>query len=167
MINAIISSQSVRSSSAEAFALCDKSTIGEKREGYVSYSPVEALYLTQSGKMTIVSNSKNIGNEVILTKLRKVDSKVEEKCVVYIDMRKRGYVLKEGMKFGGDFRAYRSTEKTHAPWIVQVVSNKDKLNWNEFAAKNRVAHSTHKKILLALVDSEWDVSYYETSWIKP
>jgi tRNA splicing endonuclease len=29
-----------------------------------------------------------------------------------------------------------------------------------------VAHSTRKKLLLAVVDEEGDVVYYENSWVK-
>ncbi|MBU1252016.1 MAG: tRNA-intron lyase, partial [Nanoarchaeota archaeon] len=38
---------------------------------------------------------------------------------------------------------------------------------HDFSAKNRVAHSTKKNLLLAIVDEEGDVSYYEVRWVKP
>jgi len=170
MITSVITTHTIRSGSAEAFSLHEKTGIGEKRESAITYNPTEALYLLQSGRMKIVNGAKAISNENAVKKLKKIDSKVEEKCLVYSDLRKQGYLLKEGLKFGGDFRAYRSIQnkkEEHALWIVQVVSSRDKLDWREFAAKNRVAHSTKKKILFALIDSEGDVSYYEVAWMKP
>jgi tRNA-intron endonuclease len=166
MITAHVSAHTIRSSSADAFLLCDKSGIGEKREGYVRFSPTEALFLLQAKKMQLVSVSNLISAEKALVRLKKIDSRVEEKCLVYSDMRKKGYFLKEGLKFGGDFRAYKSLS-AHAPWIVHVISAEKKIVWSDFAAKSRVAHSTNKKVLLALVDSEGDISYYEVSWMKP
>ena len=41
------------------------------------------------------------------------------------------------------------------------------LTWHDYAAKNRVAHSTKKRLLLAVVDEEGDVSYWESRWIRP
>ena len=55
----------------------------------------------------------------------------------------------------------------HAKWVVFVDHESKKLTWHDFAAKNRIAHSTKKNLLLGIVDEEGDVSYYEVKWIKP
>ena len=54
----------------------------------------------------------------------------------------------------------------HAKWLVYPIKQSEKSNWNEFISKNRIAHSTGKKILLALVDSEDNVLFYEIDWKK-
>ncbi|MBU3941057.1 MAG: tRNA-intron lyase, partial [Nanoarchaeota archaeon] len=41
------------------------------------------------------------------------------------------------------------------------------LTWHEFSAKNRVAHSTKKNLLIGIVDEENDVTYYEVKWVRP
>jgi tRNA-intron endonuclease len=41
------------------------------------------------------------------------------------------------------------------------------MTWHDFSAKNRIAHSTKKNLLIAIVDEEGDVSYYEVSWKRP
>jgi len=41
------------------------------------------------------------------------------------------------------------------------------MTWYEFSAKNRVAHSTRKRLLIAIVDEEGDVTYYEIKWTRP
>ncbi len=79
-------------------------------------------------------------------------------------------MVKTALKFGADFRVYdKETKpgKKHAKWLVFVERETNKLTWHEFSAKNRVAHSTKKKLLLAIVDEENDVSYYEVGWVKP
>ena len=40
------------------------------------------------------------------------------------------------------------------------------MNWRDFAAKSRVAHSTRKKLLVGVVDEEGDVTYYEVGWVR-
>ena len=85
-------------------------------------------------------------------------------------MREKGYVVKTALKFGADFRVYekgRRPGKSHAKWIVFADRETNKTSWQEFSAKNRVAHSTKKRLLLAIVDEESDVSYYEINWVRP
>ena len=85
-------------------------------------------------------------------------------------MRKKGYILKTALKFGADFRVYERGIKPgedHARWILFIVKESEPLSWHDFAAKNRIAHSTKKNLLIAIVDEEDDVSYYEVSWRKP
>jgi tRNA splicing endonuclease len=40
------------------------------------------------------------------------------------------------------------------------------MTWQDFASKNRIAHSTKKRLLIAVVDEENDVSYFEINWMK-
>ena len=85
-------------------------------------------------------------------------------------MRNRGYIVKTALKFGADLRIYERGVKPgeeHAKWILYPVYESNGLTWQEFAAKNRVAHSTRKKLLIGIVDDENDVTYYEIEWKKP
>jgi tRNA splicing endonuclease len=41
------------------------------------------------------------------------------------------------------------------------------MTWHEFSAKNRVAHSTKKHLMIGVVDDEGDVSYWEVRWLRP
>ena len=85
-------------------------------------------------------------------------------------MRNRGYIIKTALKFGADFRVYDRGVKPgedHAKWIVYPVHEASVFTWHEFSAKNRVAHSTKKRLLLGVVDDENDVTYYEVRWMRP
>ena len=78
--------------------------------------------------------------------------------------------MKTALKFGADFRVYDRGIKPgedHAKWIVYPVNETSYLTWYEFAAKNRVAHSTKKRLLIAIVDEEGSVTYYEIRWVRP
>ena len=90
--------------------------------------------------------------------------------IVFRDMRNRGYLVKTALKFGADFRVYDRGIKPgddHAKWILFPVSESKGFTWYTFSAMNRVAHSTRKNLLVGIVDSENDVTYYEISWTKP
>ena len=85
---------------------------------------------------------------------------------VFNDLRKKGYIVKTGLKFGEEFRVYEKNN-LHAKWIVYPIKQSENIKWKEFIAKNRIAHSIAKKLLIAIVDSEENIIYYEISWIKP
>ncbi len=170
MITANLSGSSISSKSEDAFSLYEKSCIGEKHGSSVSYMPVEALFLLEHGRLSIFSGSKNLSLESSLQKLKKHDKKLELKLLVYSDLKKKGYLPKTALKYGADFRVYEKGIKPgqqHAPWLVIISKASDKLNWHDFAAKVRIAHSTKKRLLLAIIDEENDVSYYQIDWFKP
>jgi tRNA-intron endonuclease len=170
MITAKFSGDKITSLSPEAFSLYEKSCFGEKKEQKIEYSLVEALHLLSTGKMQVFSGNKEIDADSLMKKLKRIDRKIETKLGVYSDLRKKGYIPKTALKYGADFRVYDKGEKpgnAHARWILFVTKESDTLNWHDFAAKNRIAHSTQKNLLIAIVDEESDVSYYEVSWLKP
>ncbi|MBS3090950.1 tRNA-intron lyase [Candidatus Pacearchaeota archaeon] len=170
MIQAKFSGTKIYSTSEEAFSLCEKSSFGENKNNKIEYALVEALFLVQEGKMQIFSGKKQINEELLIKKLKKIDKKTETKLSVFSDLRKKGYIIKTALKFGAEFRVYDKGTRpgnAHAKWILYTAKEHDSINWHEFAAKNRIAHSTNKNLLIAIVDEESDVSYYEVSWQKP
>ena len=170
MINAQFSGEKVFSNSSEAFSLHEKSRFGEKLNGRIEYSFSEALYLLKNGKAGLFFGNKEIEFIELLKKIRKHDKKIEIKSRVFEDLRKKGYIVKTALKFGADFRVYDKgirPGEDHAKWILYAVKENEVLRWHDFAAKNRIAHSTKKSLLLAIVDEEDGVSYYDVSWIRP
>jgi tRNA-intron endonuclease len=78
--------------------------------------------------------------------------------------------VKTALKFGADFRVYERGIKPgqdHAKWILYPVNEGGTLTWHDFSAKNRVAHSTRKKLLIGAVDTEGDVTYWQVNWVRP
>jgi len=169
MIQALFSGEKVVSNSSEAFSLHEKSRFGEKESGRVAYSLVEALYLVSSGKMKVFSGKKEVDFDFLMKKMGKIDKRVETKFYVFRDLRRKGYIVKTALKFGADFRVYEKGVKPgeeHARWVLYAVRETEEFGWHEFAAKNRVAHSANKNLLLGIVDEEGSVTYYEVRWMK-
>ncbi|MBS3119822.1 tRNA-intron lyase [Candidatus Woesearchaeota archaeon] len=158
--------------SEAAHVLFDKSCFGEKlKNGRVQLSLVEALYLFDRGSIDIVDGrGKPVDFDKFLKMARKVEKNIWIRYCVYRDLRDRGFIVKTALKFGADFRVYGRGVKPgedHAKWIVYAVHEGDTMTWYDFSAKNRVAHSTKKRLLLGIVDEETDVTYYEVKWLKP
>ena len=170
MITAQFSGEKIYSNSSDAFNLYEKSSFGEKKENKIEYSLAESLFLVSEDKMQILTGKNPISLEKLTKKIKRIDKKIEIKFTVYKDLRRRGYIVKSALKFGAEFRVYDKGVKPgeeHAKWILYVTKEHDQLSWHDFAAKNRVAHSTKKALLLAIVDEEGDVSYYQVEWTRP
>ncbi len=160
----------VAESSQAAQTLYDQSRFGELKEGKFQYSLVEALFLLEKDRMEILDKKKKLTVDQFVKKASKKDPRFWTRYCVFRDMRSRGYVVKTALKFGADFRVYDRGKKpgeVHAKWILYPVQESDGFSWYEFAAKNRVAHSTKKRLLLGIVDDESDVTFYEIGWIRP
>jgi len=158
-------------SSDEARNFYAKSAYGQMLEGgKVQLSLPEALYLLEKGKLEIKDGKNNISVEEFIRKARKAEPNFWIRYCVFKDMRNRGYIIKTALKFGADFRVYDRGVKPgedHARWIIFPVHEGETLTWYEFAAKNRVAHSTKKRLMMGIVDDESDVTYYEIRWMRP
>ena len=169
-IKTVFAVDNVYSDTQEAMDLYSKSRFGEVKDGRVFYSLVEAMYLLEQKKTDLIYEKKKLKHEEFLKLARKQEPNFNVRYAVFKDLRSRGYIVKTALKFGADFRVYDRGVKPgedHAKWIVFPVHETEVMSMYEFSAKNRVAHSTRKKLLLAVVDAENDVTWYEVSWIKP
>lgn len=138
--------------------------------GSVQLSEVEALYLMDRGKIS-VTDGRNVAfdEQRFVYRFRKYKELWIHYCV-YKDLRTRGYIVKTALKFGATYRVYDKgirPGQDHARWIVYPVREQQSLTWHEFSARNRVAHSTKKRLLIGVVDEENDVTYYEIRWTRP
>ena len=159
-------------SSDNARELYNQSRYGELLDdGRVQLSLIEGLYLIEKKRVYVYdSRNKLIEFDAFLKKAQKVEPNFWVRYGVYKDIRNRGYIIKTALKFGADFRVYDRGVKPgedHAKWVIFPVHEGSTLTWYEFAAKNRVAHSTKKRLLLGIVDAENDVTYYEVRWLRP
>ena len=170
IVKAIFTGENIYSNKKEAFALYEQSRFGEPKEGKIFYSYPEALYLAEKNKLEIKEKKKKLNFEKLMEIIKEQDKKIETKYAVFKDMRNRGYIVKTALKFGAEFRVYDKGVKPgqdHAKWILYPVKEQEILTWHDFSAKNRVAHSTKKNLLIGIVDEEGDVTYYEVEWLKP
>jgi tRNA-intron endonuclease, archaea type len=144
-------------------------TIAEN--GRVELSLIEGLYLMDKGRLHVKTEAgREVKPDSYIKKARKIEPNFWIRYIVFKDMRNRGYIVKTALKFGADFRVYDRGVKPgedHAKWIVFPAHEGSTLTWHDFSAKNRVAHSTKKRLLMGIVDAENDVTYYEIRWMRP
>ena len=153
-------------------ALYDKGCFGVMLSGGgLHLSLLEALYLVEKKSILVFDGrNKQVEIEQFIKKAKKYEPNFWVRYCVFKDIRKRGYIIKTALKFGADFRVYDRGIKPgedHARWVIYPVKEGEVLTWHEFTAKNRVAHSTKKRLMVGIVDDEGDVTYYEVRWMRP
>ena len=167
----------VREDFQNAQQFFDRSSFGEifgaqqgVKETRIEFALDEALYLMERGKLVIFDGKKKLTFEQFVKLANKTETNFWTKYQVYRDIRTRGYITKTALKFGADYRLYPRGVKPgqdHAKWVLFCTNEYDSYTWTQFAAMNRVAHSTRKKLLVGIVDKEGEVTYYEIRWKKP
>jgi uncharacterized protein len=99
-----------------------------------------------------------ITNKTLKTyKARRSDS-----SLVFEDMWKRGFYMTRGSKFGGNFLAYVDDPRcVHSKFIVRVVEKGTLFEKSEFILHTRMYTTTLKRTLIAVVDDDRTVRYFE------
>ncbi len=161
-----LNSAQLFSNSQKAITLQNSKKLGEFKDGKVIYSPFEALFLVEAGKAELIANKKQTKEQIIKI-FSKKDKEFLTKYIVFKELRKKSYIVKAGLKFGGDFRVYDKNKfnSNHAKYICYPIKSQ-KIELKDLIAKIRISHSTRKKLLLAIVDSEEDILFYEIDWVK-
>lgn len=172
-----LSGERIFSNSDKAINLFESRKIGELKEGKVIYTNFEAMYLQETKKAILadIKKYRQLSENESLALFSKKDRNFLTKYITYKYLKNKGYIVKTGLKFGEEFRVYCNPKKPrdflacpqHARWIVFPIKSNEKIAPKELISKSRITHSTGKKLLLAIVDSEEDITFYEIDWIKP
>jgi len=146
-------------SSGPASRLIQKG-FGRKVEGGVELSLIEALFLMEKEKMKLESPGGSVDCSRLMEGL---DQGRLLQYKVFKDLRERGYVVKTGFKFGAHFRVYdRGVYPTggHSRYLVHVITEGESFEMPEISRAVRLAQSVKKTLILAVVDREGDITYY-------
>jgi tRNA-intron endonuclease len=122
---------------------------------------VEAAYLLYKKKLDIESQSKVLGFEDFFTEASKMQQQFELKYIVYKDLRERGFYVQPSVT---DFRVYPRgghPGKTPAKSFVYVRSERIPMPLPDLLTSLNAADNVHKQMVLAIVDEESDLTYYE------
>ena len=147
--------------------LFEKEFFGKPFDSGLQLSFVEALYLFDEGFLDIYSiDGKKIGRKQFIDVVRKTQPDIDLRFTVFKDLKKRGFIVKTGFKFGSHFRVYtRHPDVSHAEYLVHVVDKDFSGFWSEISRAVRLAHSVNKEIVFAIVDKKID--YIKLIRIRP
>jgi len=137
--------------------------------GGLKLNLLEALYLLESGRIEVEMEGREADFNDILRYASKNIPSFEIYYTVYRDMRQRGYIVKDGSP-PFDFRVLPrggSPTKTPTKYWLAAFSERAVFDLNEIIEISRRAEELRKKLLIAIVDEEGDLTYYEASMARP
>lgn len=140
---------------------------GIKEGNYLKLKNYEALYLLFNGKIEIFDDKGNKIEKIedFVSKFLKEDPLLMIKYLIYRDIRSKGYVIREGYRFGNDFRVYErgKYDKKPAKYIIYGIFEGQVFNFGDLTELLRHTQALRKTLILAVVDRRTEVVYYTVS----
>ena len=128
---------------------------------------VEVLLLCERNRILVWEDNdknKNLYDfEGLLTYFTQYDEKLWQKYIIYMDLRKRGYIVRTGYGDGLDFRVYKrgaDFEKDSAKFLIFPVFEGNPIELRDLDKMSRVAMSSRKDLIVATVDRLSKPIYY-------
>lgn len=167
-MNGKLKGDMVTVASPKALKLHENSHFGQLVQDELQLPLIEALFLVEKDKLILSSEGSELSPEEFADMVW--EKGLFTKYLVFRDLRNRGYIVKTGFKYGSEFRLYergRSPGNGHSDFLVKVLTEDQHININAFSSYVRVAHGVNKKLMLAVVDDEQDITYYNVEWTRP
>ena len=148
-------------------------TLDKNSEGkeILVLEPVEVLLLCERHRILIYLDNNKEDNKLydfegLLTYFTQFDDRLWQKYVIYMDLRKRGYIVRNGYGEGLDFRVYKrgaDFEKDSAKFLIYPVFEGYPIDLKELDKMSRVAMSSRKDLVVATVDRLSKPIYYSVN----
>jgi tRNA-intron endonuclease len=145
----------------EALELYEQGYFGHPYGRGLELSLVEAAYLLDRSRIRVFSDEGELEFQEFFQLSSSLEKGFEFRYVVYKDLRERGYYVQPGRP---DFRVYPRgghPGKTAAEFYVYVISERMPLSLREILEPLRLAGQMRKRLMLAVVDEESDITFYE------
>jgi tRNA-intron endonuclease len=112
---------------------------------------IESYYLIQNGELQITLNDKVLSLKDLKMICKKQYDKFDSKYVVFQNLRKQGYIVSPGIKFGCDFAVYEQGPGVdHAPFLIQVLTKEELITASTIVLVGRLATTVKKQFIIAI-----------------
>lgn len=133
-------------------------------------SPVETLLLVERNRLEVLNENNEALNFQTLTKIfMKSNSDIWLKYLVYRDLRSRGYVVRAGYGGNIDFRLYPRGAKLGTDTsksLIYTVNEGAPIGLEDLDRVTKLAVSTRKRLTMAVVNRQGEVTYYQVSQVS-
>lgn len=139
-----------------------------QEDGSLLLSPCEALYLLERKRIKVV-NEEKLDFQSLLSRLASQRGQgLWAKYMIYRDLRRRGYVVREGVGLGLDFRVYEKGEygKKPAKYLVYGILEGLPIPIKKITQLLSHTQSLKKRLILAVVDRRGEIVYYTVSTLN-
>jgi tRNA-intron endonuclease len=129
--------------------------------------PIEILLLHERQRILLwEGNDKNKNQydfEGLLSYFSQYDERLWQKYIIYMDLRKRGYIVRTGYGDGIDFRVFKrgaDFKEDTAKYLIFPVFESNPIELRDLDKISRVAMSSRKDLIIATVDRLSKPTYY-------
>lgn len=145
----------------------EESVNGEQK---LILEPIEVLLLCERNRILLWKDNDK-SNEIydfesLLVFFTQYDPRLWQKYIIYMDLRKRGYVVRAGYGDGLDFRVYKrgaDFEKNAAKYLIYPIFEGSPIELKDLDKMSRVAMSSRKDLIVATVDRLSKPIYYSVN----
>ncbi|MDW8084342.1 MAG: hypothetical protein RMI49_03995 [Candidatus Caldarchaeum sp.] len=139
-----------------------------RQDGKYVFSPVETLYLVKNGKAVVYRNGEKQEFNTLLTDFIRSDRNVWRDYVIYMDLRKRRYVVKEGFGPKLRFRVFERGEYLEKPakYLIIPLYEGESIPVEELLGLLRSCRAMDKTGVVAVLDRRNEVVYYQASIVE-
>lgn len=137
------------------------------KQDILVFDAVEILLLCERNRILLwEDNDKNkeLHNfESLLIYFTQFDDRLWHKYIIYMDLRKRGYLVRTGYGDGIEFRVYKrgaDFEKDTAKYLIYPVFEGAPIELRDLDKMSRVAMGSRKDLIVATVDRLSKPIYY-------
>ena len=143
---------------------------GRLRKGEPVLSLVEAAYLNYRTRLEVLmrdNDEKKLSFEEVFKLFATLSESFTRNYVVYSDLRKRGYSPSAHRNVLHLYKrgSHAGNEESNA--IVYVVEEREHIVLEELFRYTQQASGVRRRLILAVVDGESDITYYELSITSP
>ena len=142
-------------------ALYETGYFGRPKDGKLYLRLTEAAYLLFKNKITVLNDKKEMQFDDFFEYAALKEDFFELKYIVYKDLKERGYYVQSSAT---DFRIYPRgghPGKTAAKSFVYVRSERIPISFSELISQINNAQNVRKQFILAIVDEESDITFYD------
>ncbi|UCH89732.1 MAG: tRNA-intron lyase [Thermoplasmata archaeon] len=136
--------------------------------GNLQLQLIEAAFLLEQEKLEIFRNRKPQTLEDLIKYSTRIFPAFEIYYIVYRDLRLRGFVVKPNIPSG--FNVYErgvNPKKTPSDYKIIPLSERAPFVLDELVASVQATLSLRKKLIVAVVDEEGDLTYYSIDLAQP
>ena len=128
---------------------------------------LEVLLLTERRRLILWQNNQKDGQqydfEGLMSYFTQYDERLWHKYIVYMDLRKRGYIVRIGYGNGLDFRVFKrgaNFREDTAKYLIYPVFEGSPIELRDLDKISRIAMSSRKDLIIATVDRLSKPTYY-------
>lgn len=136
-------------------------------EQKIILAPIEVLLLNERKRLLVWKNENKKDElydfEELLSYFSQYDERLWQKYVVYMDLRRRGYIVRSGYGDGIEFRVFKrgaDFKEESAKFLIFPIFEGDLVELRDLDNITRIALSSRKDLIFATVNRLSKVVYY-------